>query len=134
LPAQAFQGQERLDHQRQIRRQAQAVPAQQRSHVGEHRAHPQLFQRHAAIAIDALDVIEQGYASARIEPHVDDVSLGRCDDDARHERLARDQPDVTTNELEASTGNREVEYPGARGVGEKESHDVAALNAQCVLR
>ncbi len=52
LARHALQGDEGLEHQRQIGRQGQAVVAQHRDHVAEHAAKTQMPEGHAAVGVD----------------------------------------------------------------------------------
>src|SRR5690606_18585218 len=52
LAAHALEREEGLDHQRQVGRQGEAVPAQDLGDIGEHGAHPQVLQGYPAVLVD----------------------------------------------------------------------------------
>ena len=71
---------------------------------------------------------------AASKPHVDDVALGRRDDDAVDPLFALEVADVAGDELDARAAERDVVDPRVRRVRQEEAHDVAAPHVQRVPR
>ena len=77
--------------------------------------------------IQSLNAIHERNASIPRESHVHDVSLGGRHDDALHPFLALILTGVAPNQLHPRAGERQIERPRARRIGEEKAHDLSAL-------
>ena len=96
--------------------------------------HVRLVEELAVEVIERLNAVREVVRAGSREANVDDVSLGWCDHNARHDLFALEAAHVRCDELYREVAERDVEYARARHIRQEKPNDVARPCCQMIVR